>query len=143
MNARRGLTLLEVVVVIAIIGILLAMILPAIQYSREASRRMECSNRLRQIMIAVHNYELTYRILPPSGSSTGGLFSILSPHLEQQGAMEALSADTHRDVFIERSFSRRAPFFNCPSDPSSKTIDPHFQVGATSYVGNLGSGYLW
>ena len=62
---NRGFTLIELLVVIAIIAILIALLLPAVQQAREAARRSNCKNNLKQIGLALHNYEETHRIFPP------------------------------------------------------------------------------
>ena len=61
----RGFTLVELLVVIAIIGVLVGMLVPAVQAARESARRMSCSNNLKQLSLAFHNYESSLQVLPP------------------------------------------------------------------------------
>jgi len=93
-SPRRGFTLIELLVVIAIIAILIALLLPAVQQARESARRTQCKNNLKQIGLAVHNFESTYSYLPHSGQcdSTGGAgttymtqstATLLLPYIEQ------------------------------------------------------------
>src|SRR4051812_36495385 len=102
MRKRRfGFTLIELLVVIAIIAVLIALLLPAVQAAREAARRSQCTNNLKQLGLAVHNYVSTNSVLPqqctfPSGSdqSWGWSYSWglgLLPHMEQQPAFNAFN----------------------------------------------------
>lgn len=126
---RRGFTLVELLVVIAIIGILIGMLLPAVQMVREAARRTSCLNNVRQIVLAAHNYESSVRHLPPSyqldpgGTVTGnGSWSVqaqLLPFCEQANAYDlidfsqAWSAPENAESGVP---VLRVPLYQCPSE---------------------------
>ncbi len=111
-KARQGFTLVELLVVIAIIGVMVGLLLPAVQAAREAARRMSCSNNLKQIGLAMHNYESTYKSIPPAlqgadrrlGHPSGedddgfGFLVALLPFVEQQGLYDFMRPNGHYGV---------------------------------------------
>jgi len=133
----RGVTLVELIVVITIIGIVVAISVPAILQAREASRQVTCKDRLRQIALACQNYEGAKGRLPHSISPTPLKISLL-PYLELAQLHTALSPikDTH-----ESSIAFSAPeIFLCPSDSANSRPAPG-GVWACNYVGNSGTGW--
>lgn len=141
---RSGFTLVELLVVIAIIGILVALLLPAVQAAREAARRTQCLNNLKQIGLALHNYHDTYKVFPFGQGGTANRYSALSlmlPFMEQ--------APLHSQ--IDFNYAPTAPVndaarltelstFRCPSD----LRNPQPQMGgATNYMANKGAGIVW
>ena len=90
---RRAFTLVELLVVIAIIGILVGLLLPAVQAAREAARRMQCQNNMKQQALSTHNAHDTNRRFPPQAGNYGGawyapLYYLLLPYIEQKNVFE-------------------------------------------------------
>jgi prepilin-type N-terminal cleavage/methylation domain-containing protein len=99
-RVRPGFTLIELLVAIAIIGVLVALLLPAVQMAREAARRSQCANNLKQLGVALHSYHDVYGMFPPA--SQGGIgavymnftgFAMLLPFIEVEGAYDAMNFD--------------------------------------------------
>jgi prepilin-type N-terminal cleavage/methylation domain-containing protein/prepilin-type processing-associated H-X9-DG protein len=94
-RSRRAFTLIELLVVIAIIGILIGLLLPAVQKIRETAARMQCQNNLKQMALAVHMYENTNQMLPPTHTYqpyNGGWLVQLLPYIEQEGLYKLMQA---------------------------------------------------
>ncbi|MBC7852279.1 MAG: DUF1559 domain-containing protein [Pirellulaceae bacterium] len=127
--ARPGFTLIELLVVIAIIGILVALQLPAVQFAREAARRMECSNNLKQIGLALHSYHSQFQKFPPGRvvnlvNGQGRCYSAyahLLPQLDANFIYDKINfAANPEDVINAIALEQTIPFFLCPSDKHQK-----------------------
>lgn len=156
--AKRGFTLVELLVVIAIIGVLVSLLLPAVQAAREAARRMSCSNNLKQSALALHNYEASYNAFPSRQWSTTGTvvagsyrmalsgWVALLPFSEQAQVYTAMESQPTNpwDVNPARIWpSAQLPYLKCPSDagendPASPGKDA---LGDTSYAFCAGDDY--
>lgn len=140
---RRGFTLVELLVVIAIIGILVALLLPAVQSAREAARRLQCINKLKQMSLAAHNYHSANNSFPPGRTLPNSSWSAharLLPYLEQAAAYELVDfgkAPTQKAKLLHFSA------FRCPSDLEDRMngSEPGHQQGwgRVNYKGCAGS----
>ncbi len=153
---RCAFTLVELLVVIAIIGILIALLLPAVQSAREAARRMQCSNNLKQIGLALHNYHAALKVLPPGGLRDNQLsfLVMLLPYVEQTPLYEQanFNAGTYFGTGKLNLALSGIPVLLCPSCPQTHSNldlynyeeywpskDPNGQnTYTTHYVGVMG-----
>ena len=165
-SLRHGFTLVELLVVIAIIGILVGLLLPAVQAAREAARRMQCSNNLKQLGLSIHNYESAHKVFPSASSgriNTGmhgpSQWVRIMPFLEQSGVYQQTAPYTDSIVtswwmgsgtaghttatpkLWELLNNFKPPMFRCPSStlPEVQAVSGRGSYSLANYVGIAGS----
>lgn len=158
MSRRRGFTLIELLAVIAIMSVLISLLLPAVQQAREAARRTQCKNNLKQLGLALHNYEGSFGVFPMNGGSTG--FSPqarILPYVDQGNLQNLIDyslkvytgpggSQVPNPVFVP-IFAQTIPLLLCPSDPAPSQItaslgspaQPYVMAG-NNYMASTGSG---
>jgi prepilin-type N-terminal cleavage/methylation domain-containing protein/prepilin-type processing-associated H-X9-DG protein len=146
----KGFTLIELLVVIAIIAVLISLLLPAVQSAREAARRAQCANNLKQIGLALHNYASTHNAFPPGRinshitgkGNTWGAYSQLLPQLELTQVYNAFNFNLSPDIDLANT-TGAAIFiatFLCPSDPSPP-LYAQTNYGMHNYLLSVGDQY--
>ena len=122
----RGFTLIELLVVIGIIGVLTGLLLPAVQSAREAARRLTCTNNLKQIGLAVHNFESENGLLPPRCRTTvpyRGWGPVILPYLEEKSLANQYKFNLNFwDLGNAAAVSTPVAVFSCPSAPSGRKV---------------------
>ncbi len=142
----RGFTLIELLVVIAIIAILIALLLPAVQQAREAARRTQCRNNLKQMGLALHNYHDVYQMFPPRQGGTGRLnpcdpglrnrmsaFVALLPYFDQAPLNNQIQSDNAAPWTRNNNYTAIVGMINCPSDSDSGFRDPQGRESRGTY----------
>jgi prepilin-type N-terminal cleavage/methylation domain-containing protein/prepilin-type processing-associated H-X9-DG protein len=149
-HEQAGFTLIELLVVIAIIAVLISLLLPAVQSAREAARRAQCANNLKQIGLAMHNYVSAHNAFPPGRfnshitgmGNTWGAYSQLLPQLEQTPVYNAFNFNLSPDIDLANTTGAIIfiATFLCPSDPSPPDY-AQVNYGMHNYLLNVGNQY--
>ena len=153
---RSGFTLIELLVVIAIIGVLITLLLPAVQAARESARRAHCINNLKQIGLALHSYEVSTGVPPPSLCMRGkgntvswnggwGILGRILPEMEAGNAFNSINFDLEYEVPENTTvLSLTISGYICPSEPRSMPrVEDGIPFGVTNYGFCMGDWYGW
>lgn len=141
---RRAFTLIELLVVIAIIAVLIALLLPAVQQAREAARRTQCKNNLKQLGLGLHNYHGSFNCFPFGQLNSAKGYSAISqmlPYFDQAPLYNLINFSlAYNDPANNAALVAVLPALRCPSDGNNNLSG---QGGPTNYMANKGSGVIW
>ncbi|MDR2438193.1 MAG: DUF1559 domain-containing protein [Planctomycetaceae bacterium] len=141
---RKAFTLVELLVVVAIIGALIALLLPAVQAAREAARRSQCTNNLKQLALGVHNFHDVRNKIPPNGTTNPGAWAWtvqILPFIEMPSAYDEIVSQNYTSNSTNGPFGQLFSVFVCPSDPRSEDNRVANSRGPGNY--NCSVGDCW
>jgi prepilin-type N-terminal cleavage/methylation domain-containing protein/prepilin-type processing-associated H-X9-DG protein len=151
---RDGMTLIEILVVVAIISVLIALLLPAVQSAREAARRAQCVNNLKQVGLALANYESTHSSFPLSNALSGvgqgpaivengwSALARIAPYLEQTNVYNLVNFNIkYSNIQNSTVIGLKIAAFNCPTEKDPTPANPVY--GISNYAVNVGDWYVW
>lgn len=134
---KPGFTLVELLVAIGLVGLLLALLLPAVQQARSASRRARCLSQLRQLGTAMHNYHDVHQMFPPGNSNAFSSISQMLPQLGEGPLFNSIVFDDPSSDANRLARKTRIALLLCPSDTHGRSVS---NVMPINYVGNCGTG---
>ncbi len=155
MRRRSGFTLIELLVVIAIIAVLVALLLPAVQQAREAARRTQCRNNLKQLALAMHNYHDVHKMFPPMMGGSGKRwgkpkaqrnrisgFAMIMPFMDQAALYQKIEEEQRPPWHNRPQFNVILPSLLCPSDPQGREPRGGASRGLLNYCMSAGDSIL-
>jgi prepilin-type N-terminal cleavage/methylation domain-containing protein/prepilin-type processing-associated H-X9-DG protein len=156
-QTRLGFTLIELLVVISIIALLIGLLLPAVQSAREAARRMQCTNNLKQLGLAINNYEASLGGLPPTSvivrrpggalwTANWGPHARILPFLEQTSIFNAINLDSAYGLLDNSTATGQdIAAYLCPSEINREPLEhaTFGRIGGVNYGFNMGDWYVW
>lgn len=149
-NTYRAFTLIELLVVMAIIGILIGMLLPAVQMVRESARRTDCLNRVRQVGLAIQNYNTSHQRIPPARAADGFLTwtVLIMPYMEEDNLYDQFDIKARYAVQDSTTVQYSVEIYFCPSRRFPPTLSKWESGGehvgcVGDYAGNAGTSAYW
>jgi prepilin-type N-terminal cleavage/methylation domain-containing protein/prepilin-type processing-associated H-X9-DG protein len=151
---RNAFTLIELLVVVSILAVLISLLLPAVQSAREAARRAQCINNLKQIGLALANYETTNSALPPTNVLSGigngaaviengwSALARIAPYIEQENLFNLINFNVkYSNAQNTTVIGLKIAAFNCPSEKDPSPANPIY--GVSNYAVNMGDWFIW
>jgi prepilin-type N-terminal cleavage/methylation domain-containing protein/prepilin-type processing-associated H-X9-DG protein len=140
---RAAFSLVELLICIAIMAVLVALLLPAVQSSRETGRRLRCASNMRQLALAMHKFEGAHGAFPPLANEEGNWQVLLMTYVEGGHRITVIRPPGEANWLNPPKYPPSPSILHCPSDPSANRTPSGNNDAVTSYLGNAGTGFRW